>query len=263
MEKSVYTALFGAMAAEHRLDIIANNLANVNTTGFKREKTSFRDTFARLPSDYAPDSRTNLRAEPMFPEPQIAARVRIDQSKLDFTQGHLRQTGNPLDLAISGDGFFKVKTPQGDRYTRNGNFYLSSEGGLITAEGFPVLGDGNSPITLPGPGKVTINPAGQIFSGANEAGKVAVVGLKNPADVLEKEGRNLFRLRQGAAAAAQEAPVEDPSVSQGFLESANIEVVEEMVGMIEVNRAFEAYQKVMTGVQSLDDKSIRDLGTTR
>ena len=105
MQDSMYSALFGALTTEHRMNMIANNLANASTTGYKREKLNFKDTFLRFAHDYVVDSRPHLRDKQLLPEPDMIAKPRIGQAKIDFADGGMRQTGNPLDLAIQGEGF--------------------------------------------------------------------------------------------------------------------------------------------------------------
>ena len=155
MQNSMYSALFGALSNEHRMNSIANNLANVNTTGYKRDMLSFKDTFAMYAHDEIMEPMVNLRSKKLFPEPQHLSRTRIAQAQTDFDQGSVKVTGDPFDVAISGKGFFKVRSPQGDFYTRNGHFRMTGEGMLITEQGYPVLGNGGE-ITLPDGDTVTI-----------------------------------------------------------------------------------------------------------
>ena len=126
MQNSMYTALFGALANEHRMNNIANNLANVNTTGYKTDVLSFRDTFMMYAHDQIMEPLTTVRSEKLFPDPHHVARVRLAYAKTDFEQGSLKITGAPFDVAISGSGFFKVRTEQGEFYTRNGHFLLTA-----------------------------------------------------------------------------------------------------------------------------------------
>lgn len=261
MQDSMYSALFGALTTEHRMNMIANNLANASTTGYKREKLNFKDTFLRFAHDYVVDARPNLRDKQLLPEPDMIAKPRIGQAKIDFSDGGMRQTGNPLDLAIQGEGFFKIDTPDGVMYTRNGSFRVSEEGQLVNGQGHPVLGK-DGPVEIPPGATVQVNNNGRLIAAGNDLGALDIVTFEEPAAVLEKEGRNQFRPKNRTTP-PEETPAENAVVSQGFLEMANVEVVEEMVNMIETSRAFEAYQKVMSTNQTLDERNVRDVGTTR
>lgn len=259
MQNAMYSGLFGALSNEHRMNSIANNLANVNTTGYKRDVLAFKDTFAMYAHDQILEPVTHLRAKPMFPEPQHIARARIAVAQTDFDQGSLKITGAPFDVAISGEGFFKVQTPQGEFYTRNGHFRQTADGMLITEQGYPVLGDGGE-ITLP-PGTSNFNIAedGRIFADGNLAGQLALVNVDEPRN-LEKMGHNLYRAKEGTVV------TEEPStgfLAQGFLETANVDAVYEMVNMIEAQRQFEAYTKVMQTADAIDKEAITKIGRGR
>ena len=259
MQEAMYTALFGALSNEHRMNSIANNLANVNTTGYKRDLLAFEDTFAMYAHDQIMEPVTNLRAKPMFPAPQHMARVRLAVSHTDFEQGGLKVTGAPFDVAISGDGFLKVQTPNGELYTRNGHFRLNAEGQMISEQGFPVLGGGDA-ITLPAGFKnVVIAEDGRIFADNALVGQFDVVSVDDPS-MLEKAGNNLFRPREGVT--VDEQPAQGALV-QGFLEAPNVDAVYEMVNMIEAQRQFEAYTKVMQTAEALDKASIQQVGKGR
>ena len=149
MQQAKFSGLFAALSAEHRMNFIANNLANVNTAGYKQDKLAFKDTMIQLAHDQIREPIATVRSKPLFPEPNNAARVRIAVSNTDFAQGSMQFTGNPLDFAITGEnGFFRIQSPQGDYLTRNGSFVLDATGQLVTKQGWPVLGDGG-PITIP------------------------------------------------------------------------------------------------------------------
>ena len=260
MEMSMYSALFGALSNEMRLNISANNLANINTTGYKRDQVSFQDTFARFAHDYNPDPRGNIREEKLLPRADLIAKPRLALQEIDFTQGALQVTGNTFDLAIQGPGFFRVRSPDGDYLTRNGAFMRGPDGTLMTDQGYQVLGEGG-PIDIP-PGKViTVAGDGQINVDGAPVGNLDIVAVTDP-QTLEKYGANLYRgdgggaIQQGAIDPAQ------TQVVQGYLEKPNVEVVTEMVAMIETQRTFEAYQKVMSSSNDLDSRATR-LGSDR
>ena len=260
MQNAMYTALFGALANEHRMNSIANNLANVNTTGYKRDLLAFKDTFAMYAHDEIMEPVLNVRSEKLFPEPQHMARVRIAQAQTDFAQGSLKITGSPFDVAISGNnGFFKVQTPQGDFYTRNGHFRQTADGLLITEQGFPVMGDGGE-ITLPGGVRnFNISEDGRIFADGDLVGQIGIVGIDDVKN-LEKMGGNMYRARPGATVA--EVPT-NAFVAQGFLETTNVEPVYEMVNMIEAQRQFEAYTKIMQTAEAIDKEATTKIGRGR
>ncbi len=259
MQESMYSALFGALNQEHRLDIIANNLANANTTGYKTDQLAFKDVFVNYAHDAIREPTLHLRADPLFPKPMYMAKPRLAVSRTDFSQGPLHQSDNPLDMAIAGEGFFKIRTDTGDYYSRDGHFTLNSEGIVVNGRGQQLLGQGG-PISIPpGSGTVVINGQGQIFADNELLDTVLKVTVDN-LDGLEKLGANMFRPRaQGAVA---ELPADEATIEQGFLEKPNVEVVLEMVNMIETQRAFEAYQKTITTAQETDLKAIQQVGTS-
>lgn len=216
---------------ELKLDMIANNLANANTVGFKGDILSFNDTLKA--------TRT-----------------------IDFSQGPFRNTGNKLDVAIEGKGFFEVLTPQGIRYTRNGNFSLNSNGGLVTQEGFPVMGDGG-PIAITGQGASTaegsdveISQNGDIQVDGTVVDRLKVVTFAD-LQKLDKQGNSLF-VYNGPGTDA--LPATSATVHQGELEMPNISVVMEMSKMVETQRLFEAYQKVIQSFNQTDTNVINNVG---
>jgi len=221
-------AVQGAIRQEKRLEILANHMANAATTGFKSQVLSFDDM---------------LQA----------------QMTLDTRQGGLVATENPLDLAISGEGFFKIQTDQGVRYTRNGNFGLNDRGVLINGEGNPVLGAGG-PITINtediSDQEISINSAGEIEVDEAIVGTLDIVNFK-ATDRLRKEGSSLL---------AYDGPETDAvapdafEVKQGHLEQSNVEVVKEMTEMIATNRYYESFQKLMQTIDELNSKVISDVG---
>jgi len=255
MEMSMYSAVFGALSTEMRLNLSANNLANVNTTGYKRDRVSFEDTFRRFAHDYDMDPRTNLREDEVFPRSDNIAAPRLAEQKIDFSQGGLALTGNPLDLSIQGPGFFKVQNGGTTYYTRNGAFHRSAEGLLVTDQNYPVLGVGG-PIEVPEGKTLSVDPNGNISVDGAPAGQVAVVTVQNP-EAMQKFGSNLFTAASGSQ--LREGALEEgvTQVAQGYLEKPNVEVVQEMVSMIETQRSFEAYQKIMSSSNELDTKAIR------
>ncbi|MDR2893360.1 MAG: flagellar basal-body rod protein FlgF [Deltaproteobacteria bacterium] len=261
MQNSMFSGLFGALTNEHRMNSIANNLANVNTVGYKRDTLAFKDTFMMYAHDQIMEPIANVRSEKLFPDPHHAARPRLAVSQTDFSQGSLKGTGGTLDLAISGEGFFTVMTPQGEYYTRNGHFRLDAAGTLITEQGYPVMSNGGEIVVPPGVKSLVVAEDGQVYGDDEVLGQINVVNIDNPSASLEKLGHNLFRGREGAEVALIEENV--GTVAQGFLEMPNVDVVYEMVNMIEAQRQFEAYQKVMQTSDAVDREATTKVGRNR
>jgi flagellar basal-body rod protein FlgG len=255
----MYTALFGALSNEHRLNSISNNLANVHTTGYKRDLLSFRDTFLMYAHDQIMEAQGYLRQPKLFPEPVHLARARLGYVKTDFEQGALKVSDAPFDIAIAGDGFFKVRTPQGDFYTRNGHFLVTAEGMLVNEQGFPVLGGGGE-ITVPaGIRNFTVAENGAIYADGDLAGQIDLVDVDRHLD-LEKLGGNMYRVRPGIEVAEVEA---SGYMVQGFLEVSNVNPVYEMVNMIEAQRQYEAYAKIMQTSEAIDKETTNRVGRGR
>ncbi len=239
-------ALEGAQLLERRLAITANNLANVDTPGFKKDIVSFREVLMQK----------ILGGWRTFKEVTL---------KTDFQQAGLEFTGRPFDIAIGGEGFFKVQTPFGIAYTRAGNFRLDSERRLVTPEGYPVLADGVPVIVDPGlvkGGAVTINNAhflvtsdGTISINGTEIARLDIVTF-NDLSLLKKYGENLFVAENGA----QEIPVDNPDLRQGYLEDSNVNPLIEMINLIEIQREFEAAQRAIKSQNEADRHSIETYG---
>ncbi len=256
MQDSVYNGLFVALTQEFRLNIIANNLANVNTIGFKREKLSFKDVLFHYAHDLA-DPNIGIKGGVVWPEADILTQPRINDKNIVFDQGPVRKTGNPLDLCIDGKGFFKITTPNGIFYTRDGQFKLNNQGVLVNNHGFEVMGSGG-PIQIPvGTKDIFINEKGEIFADGNLVGQLDIVFVSNPSQLI-KIGNNLFQIKKGSN--SQEVQASNVRVIQGFLEESNVNVVKEMVEMIEVLRSFEAAQRVMSFTNEEDRNLINKVG---
>lgn len=271
MQESLYSAVFGALSNEHRMNIIVNNLANVNTTGFKKDKVTFKDVFVPFAHDYIMDSKQHLRADPMWPDADLFAKTRLSEQQTDFTQGGFQKTGNQLDLAIQGEGFFKIMTPDGARYTRSGNFTLDTEGQIVDMQGNQLVG-ADGPISLPNGRGVEIDASGNIRVGGAQVGRVSLFTFENLRS-MEKDGHNLFKAGMDAESREVEIVPGEPrevegsgfpsagsTIQQGYLETANVEVVTEMVRMIETQRVFEAYNKVIRSGQEMDQRLTSSMG---
>ncbi|BBO88280.1 flagellar basal-body rod protein FlgF [Desulfosarcina ovata] len=245
MNGGMYLSASGAMVQQLRLEMLANNVANINTIGYKGEKSVFRV------SEAASSTVQTLSEDETQPLSPYAPPFEV---MIDFSQGALRQTGNALDVAISGSGFFSVQTPDGVQYTRQGSFTLDEDGNLVTPDGYAVLGEGG-PINLE-EGQVQIDLEGTIFVDGDEVGQLQVTEFADPS-VLEKSGNGRFSLTDGAAAGQRPEFVE---VNQGYLEAANVNTIQAMTEMIETSRAFEAYQKVIQTADEATSTSINDVG---
>lgn len=252
MQDAMFSSLFGALTTEHRMNFIANNLANVNTHGFKRQTLAFKDTMASYAHDEIREPLMHLKSQPLFPEAKNMARPRVAVSKIDFSQGSMEFTGNALDLSITGENaFFRVQTPNGDYLTRSGHFVLSSDGTVMTTDGFPLMSGGGTLQIPQGTRNINITSDGQVAADEMVVGQIELISVDNLQN-LEKLGYNLYKPRENVDVAEGNAYANGARVEQGFIEKANVEVVSEMVNMIEVNRQFEAYQKVMQTADTLD-----------
>ncbi|MBY0372129.1 flagellar basal-body rod protein FlgF [bacterium] len=274
MDKGIYTALSGGLAKSHEIELIANNIANANTPGFKRDTATFNEYLTEV---RRPDSPEGLQRETQTaalqdPRPQgDKSFVEMDGIYTVFRQGPLRRTNAPLDLALNGKGFFEVLTPQGVRYTRQGNFSLSKDGVLVTASGFPVLGrpEGaapNAPVAgAPeartirfgtAGGHIDISATGAISQAGAPLGQLSVVEFQE-AQWLEKVGNAFFRNTEEKnlkAGLAQETAVE-----QGMIELSNVNAVHEMTRLIEATRAYESHLQAIKTFQEIDGRSVNEI----
>ncbi len=240
-------------AQQNRLDAISNNLANVDTAGYKRDITvskSFPELLLR---------RTNLDGvyETPFGSAEVAPvigklglGIETNENYTDFAQGSFRQTDQNTDVAFGGKGFFSIQTPLGERYTRDGNFIIGKEGILETKDGFPVLGEKGF-IRVEND-KFTVNEDGVISSQEDSEviDRFKVVRFDNER-YLKKMGNNLYSANDISGSAHIAEGAERPKFLQGYMETSNVNVVNEMVQMIEVNRAYEANQKTITSGDSM------------
>lgn len=262
MQNAMFTGVFAALSSEHRMAIISNNLANVNTHGYKQDTVAFKDTMIHFAHDFIREPLENLRSKPLFPEAQQRGRVRLAVEETDFTQGGMQYTGNPLDFAVTGEGFFRIQTPNGDFLSRNGSFCQNADGTLVTKQGWPVLGAGG-PIQIPENTRaIHVNSEGRVFADGAEVGQFDITSVDNLTG-LEKVGSNLYRLRPGSTAQEIDPRQDGTLVNQGYLEAANVNVVTEMVNMIEVQRSFEAHQKIMQSSDTVDREAITKVGRAR
>ncbi len=247
MSGGMYLAAAGALVQQLRLEVLANNVANISTIGYKGDRSIFQIPEAHEPPTFETPIEGIQSLSPYAPP---------FATMIDFSQGAIRPTGNPLDVAINGNGFFSIQTPDGVQYTRQGNFTLNSEGVLITPDGHPVQGEGGE-ITL-AEGNVEIDQQGGVYVDGDEVGRLRIFDFTNP-ETLKKAGNGRFVGSDGTIAA--ERP-EGITLSQGYLEAANVNPVRAMTEMIETSRAFEAYQKVIQSADEATAKIINDVGKT-
>ncbi len=242
MNSGMYAAVSGNLAAMRRLDIISNNLANANTAGFKKDKMSFEGLLAgAVNPPVVPQSMT---ADPILQKENVY---------IDYSSGPISQTGNTLDLALDGDGFFAVTTPTGTAYTRQGNFRMSADGNLVTADGYPLQGQGGAPLRVQG-NRIDIDARGAVVVDGVPVGTLAVFDFDKPYQ-LTKTGATLF-----VPDGQQEPRQSSTQILQGHLEGSNVESISEMVQMIETNRYFEACSKVIRGFDDMATKAANELG---
>jgi flagellar basal-body rod protein FlgF len=237
MENSGYLALARQVALDRALDITANNLANLRTTGYKAEKVLFEEYVQRQTS-------------PQTPPNQMSSVVQLG-TFTDYRIGNFEHTGNPLDFAIQGDGFFAVQTPDGTRYTRGGSFRLDETGQVVTQDGLPVLDAGGSAVQLPpNAASITVGGDGQIAVDGSVVGQIGVLQFADPQSLV-REGSGLF-----SATGAQPVQAEDSSVIQGMLEGANVQPVLEITRMMDILRNFEAAQQMVDSQHELARSAI-------
>ncbi len=260
MQDALFSGLYGALTAEHRMTFIANNLANVNTSGYKRDALAFSDTMSYYAHDEIREPLMNLRSQGIFPEQKNIARPRLAVNKIDFAQGAMKVTGDPLDVAISGENaFFQVETPNGTYLSRDGHFVLSNDGSLMTPQGYAVQSEGGALQIPPGTRSITISGDGQVLADGELVGRIALVSVDDLSKI-NKIGNNLYKPKDNVEVTEGNAYASGARLEQGFVEAANVEVVTEMVSMIETNRQFEAYQKVMQTADSLDRAASEKVG---
>ncbi|WP_334163844.1 flagellar basal-body rod protein FlgF [Phenylobacterium sp.] len=242
MENALYVGLSRQIVLRREMDIIANNIANADTAGFKVESLM-------------------TRADPQAPAftlggPKPVKFVVADGVARDFAQGALRKTDGPFDMAIEGQGFFRVQSAEGERFTRDGRFRTDEIGRLTTQGGSPVLDEGGGEITVdPELGPVTIAQDGTISQGGERIGKVAVVAFDDLA-VLEKRGDNLYQNTSNALP----QPALEAKVRQGMLEGSNVQPIAEITRMIEVQRAYESMARMMDSNADLSRRTVERMG---
>lgn len=233
MGKTNEIAAQGLFRQEQRLNVLANNLSNIQTAGYKRDLSVFSKIFTQAADRYKS--------------------LETHSSATILQQGDLQRTGNDLNAAIEGEGFFKVKTPWGVRYTRNGNFKLNGEGVLVDGNGFAIMGRRDE-IQIRGK-SVQIQPNGSVQVDGQE---IDQIGLVNFPDLnrLRKEGHTYFAVDEGQ----EEMEVRSSQIVQGSLEMANVNAIEEMIQLIDAQRTFESCQKIIQANDAMDSRVVNELG---
>lgn len=232
MSTGMWSAVSGALAQQSSLDATANNLANARTTGYRADRTVFREYLAKAQA----------------PDPSERSAI-VNSTVADMTQGAIEQTGRPLDVAIDGEGFLAVNTPAGERYTRSGAIQLSQEGDLLVG-GNRLLDESHSPLAVPaGAHDVRIAANGSVVADGQELGRVLVVRF-DPNTALEKDGAMLFRAPVGAAG----TPI-DPKLIEASLEGSNVSVVKGMTELVTLNRGFDALSRAIETFGEMERKA--------
>jgi flagellar basal-body rod protein FlgF len=242
MDNAIYVGLSRQMLLQRELDIVANNLANADTAGFK-----FESLIAN-----ADEVTTPTPGQPPTPVVFVAGGT----VARDYTQGSLTQTGAPLDVAIDGKGFFQISTAAGPRYTRDGRFRLDPTGRVVTQDGDPVQGEGGDIVLDPKKGPVAIAANGDISQAGQNVGKLSVVSFDSLA-ALSKDGANL--LRNDSNLTPQ--PSTGALLKQGMLEGSNVQPVSQITRLIEINRAYDAITNMMAATGQLATSAVQRLGS--
>ncbi|MDL2288422.1 flagellar hook-basal body protein [Oscillospiraceae bacterium OttesenSCG-928-F05] len=245
MLRALYTSGTAMMVQNKRMNVITNNITNVGTVGYKSDELlsrSFRDMMiTRINDPYVERSAVG---------PHNTG-IHIDLINTTFEQGPLSATPRETDLAIVGDGFFTVETPDGPRYTRAGNFNKDADGLVCTPEGYPLLGE-NGPIVVPGE-EMTVDEMGNVFSDGAFVDRVRVGSFEDN-QILRKGGENLYYTYDGSEPGPSNA-----QVKQKMLEGSNVDVTDETVRMIEVSRAFETNQRIVRMLDETLQKAVNEI----
>lgn len=238
MNRGIYPILSGALAQERQIQVFSNNVANVNTAGFKEDEALFRSLL----------SRSGGTVVPIGPPERVFAAVQ--GLKTSFDNGRLRRTGNPFDLAIRGSGFFEVKTPDGLRYTRNGIFHLDGTRRLVNDLGYPVMG-ARGEIKVK-EGTLQISPSGSISIDNEEVAKIKIVDFP--------DGQRPLKAQDGLFMGEKPKPTKDAVIETGFVEESNVNALTEMVKLIQGMRMYESAQKVIQAFDQMTQRAVEDVG---
>lgn len=259
MVRGLYTAWTGMVNEQKRLDVISNNMANADTTGFKKQGVTSQSFDDELTIRIRDNNSYNSNKKYIG---NMNLGVKIGETYHDLSQGSLRETGNTYDLALSGDGFFTIQTTNKEgvtstKYTRDGSFTVNVNGYLLTKDGDSVLDVNGNPIQIPGAqtaNEVSIDEAGNILVDNRRVATLGIASFENPQALL-LYGENMYDATDAAGLQQSEAVVH-----QGYLEMSNTNVIEEMVDMITITRAYEAGQKMMQTVDGTLQKTVNEIG---
>ncbi|MFP4416255.1 MAG: flagellar basal-body rod protein FlgF [Chitinivibrionales bacterium] len=241
MIQGIYLATQAMTIQTQKQDQVANNLANLNTAGFKQSSL-----FARAYQRTVADEKLH---------PYANREIKADECLVDYREGQMRKTGSPLDVMIKGSGFFTAMTSEGVRYTRNGNFALDPDGFLIAFDGSKVLGKEGF-IRFDGKGDIRINERGEIYQGEQHKGTLRIADFRKPYRLL-REQNTMLRPQLPDNPEIQSAGF---TVNQGYLEGSNVELIKNMVAMISSQRAFEADSKALQAQDQTLDKAVNQIG---
>ncbi|MDL1962754.1 MAG: flagellar basal-body rod protein FlgF [Deltaproteobacteria bacterium] len=243
MNGAIHLVAAGGIFYEKKLDVLANNLSNINTVGFKKDQAFRLSALKENPEQ----TSISGKSQNLFSILPFGTRT-------DFSPGSLQHTENALDLALNGNGFFCIKTPEAIQYTRKGNFTLNENGVLVTQEGLPVLGEGGE-IKIDGK-NIVVDAQGNVSVDGTTVDTIKIVDFPQTY-VLEKAGNSLFTLTDSSIA---ENKAEGVEVQQGFVEFSNVDAIRMMTEMIEVLRGYESYQKVIQNIDDVNSKAINGIG---
>ena len=260
MQEGIYIAASAGKKQGRKMEVIAQNLANVNSTGYKGDRLAFKELMAPFPSDKGQEPTNDILLQTEKSNSNVSY-VAVTEQYTDHEQGNMKQTNSELDMALDGPGYFSVSTKEGIRYTRNGNFRLNTEKQIVNQKGQPVLSEQGEPIVITAEGtEISIDSYGNIFVGSGERsaniGKIKFIDFDNK-QTLEKLGDGLFFQSDTEA---DEKPVNDTKLRQGFLEGSNVTATDEMTNMISTVRLFETYQKIIQSIDNMNEQSVNSIG---
>jgi flagellar basal-body rod protein FlgF len=243
MENPSYIALSQQMALRRQMDVIATNIANVSTPGFKAERIMFAELLAgKAPYSSSPTGSTR---------PGLSFVNEVGMLR-DTSDGGMSQTGNALDLALNGPGYFVVDTPNGPRYTRQGAFRLNQDGRIVTADGYALLDAQSRPISIrPGESRIEISTKGAVTTESGEVGRIQIAQFENE-QAMRKIGAGLYETDQAPIAG-------DAEVRQGMIENSNVKAVNEITTMMDILRRYQSAQKIIDSDHELERKAIDKL----
>lgn len=274
--REIWVPISGAIASQRNVDQIANNVANANTPGFKKDQIVFKEYLASVERQ-DPNHLETPGAQPSsesfyHPNQSEDSFVKVDGTYTLHDQGQLTPTSNTFDFALNGQGFFEVLSPQGVRYSRKGNFTLNAEGKLVNDQGHYILSRGAPPVVGPdgsiqlstppesrsitiGNNKLTVSLDGEVYAGQNKVADLAVVEF-NDLQLLKKEGNSLF---VNTDPKNYKVGNQKTSVHQGFIEQSNVNAVSEMSQLINANRTFESIQRVIKTYDQMSNKAVNEI----